>query len=152
MPWFGGKKIQAIRHVFTPTVSFSYAPDFSKQRYGFWDSYVRTDADGNVSTVMYSPYSSGAYGTVSQGMTGSVSMDVSNNVEMKIRTDKDSTGYKKISLIDELGASMSYNMAAKSKPWSDLDMRIRLKLTKSYTFSLNARFATYAYDMDENGR
>ena len=152
MPWFGGKKIQAIRHVFTPTVSFSYAPDFSKQRYGFWDTYVRTDADGNVSTVMYSPYSSGAYGTVSQGMTGSVSMDISNNVEMKIRTDKDSTGYKKISLIDELGASMSYNMAAKSKPWSDLDMRIRLKLTKSYTFSLNARFATYAYDMDENGR
>ncbi len=152
MPWFGGKKIQAIRHVLTPTLSFSYAPDFSKPRYGFWDSYVKTDANGNVSTVVYSPYSGGTYGTVGQGMTGSLSMDISNNVEMKVRSDKDSTGYKKISLIDELGASMSYNMAAKSKPWSDLDMRIRLKLTKSYTFSLNARFATYAYDMDETGR
>lgn len=151
-PWFGGKKIQAVRHVFTPTVSFSYAPDFSQQRYGFWDSYVRTDANGNVSTVVYSPYSNGAYGTVGQGMTGSLSLDISNNVEMKLRSDKDSTGYKKVSLIDELGASMSYNMAAKSKPWSDLDMRIRLKLTKSYTFSMNARFATYAYEMDENGR
>ena len=78
-------------------------------------------------------------------------MDLSNNVEMKVRSDKDSTGYRKISLIDELGASMSYNMAAKTKPWSDLNMRIRLKLTKSYTFSLNAVFATYAYALDENG-
>lgn len=152
LPWFGGKKIQAIRHVFTPTVSFSYAPDFSKPRYGFYDTYVKTDANGNVSTVSYSPYQSGAYGTASKGMTGSVSLDVANNVEMKLRTDKDSTGYRKVSLIDELGGSLSYNMAAKSRPWSDLSTRIRLKLTKSYTFSLNAVFATYAYQMDENGR
>lgn len=152
LPWFGGKKVQTIRHVFTPTVSFSYAPDFSKPRYGFYDSYVKTDANGNVSTVAYSPYQSGAYGTVSKGMTGSLSLDVANNVEMKVRTDKDSTGYRKISLIDELGGSLSYNMAAKSRPWSDLSMRMRLKLTKSYTFSLNAVFATYAYQMDENGR
>ena len=151
LPWFGGKKIQAIRHVLTPTVSFSYAPDFGQSRYGFWDSYVRTDANGNVSTVTYSPYSGSLYGTVSQGKTGSVSLDVSNNIEMKVRTDKDSTGYRKISLIDELGGSLSYNMAAKSRPWSDLSMRIRLKLTKSYTFSMNAVFATYAYDVNENG-
>ena len=151
LPWFGGKKIQAIRHVFTPTLSFSYAPDFSQSRFGFWDSYVRTDRDGNVSTVMYSPYAGMLYGTVSQGMTGSVSLDVSNNIEMKVRTDKDSTGYRKISLIDEIGGSLSYNMAAKSRPWSDLSMRIRLKLTKSYTFSMNAIFATYAYDINEKG-
>lgn len=151
LPWFGGKKIQTIRHVITPTVGFSYAPDFSQSRFGFWDSYVKTDANGNVSTVVYSPYSNGAYGTAPQGKTGSINMDLTNNVEMKVRSDKDSTGYRKISLIDELGASMSYNMAAKSKPWSDLNMRIRLKLTKSYTFSLNAVFATYAYALDENG-
>lgn len=151
LPWFGGKKISAIRHVLTPAVSFSYAPDFGASRYGFWDSYVKTDKNGNVSTVTYSPYSGMLYGTVSRGKTGSVSLDVSNNVEMKVRTDRDSTGYKKISLIDELGGSLSYNMAAKSRPWSDLNMRIRLKLSKSYTFSMNALFATYAYEYNEQG-
>lgn len=152
MPWFGGKKIAAIRHVFTPTVSFSYAPDFSQSRFGFYDSYVKTDANGNVSTVRYSPFSGMMYGTVGQGMTGSVTMDVANNIEMKVRTDKDSTGYRKISLIDELGGSLSYNMAAKRRPWSDLNLRARIKLTKKYTYSMNAVFATYAYEKDENGR
>lgn len=151
LPWFGGKKIQAVRHVFTPTVAFSYAPDFGQPRYGFWDTYVRTDANGNVSTVTYSPYAGSLYGTVSQGKTGSVSLDVSNNIEMKVRTDRDSVEYRKISLIDELGGSLSYNMAAKSRPWSDLSMRVRLKLSKSYTFSMNAVFATYAYEVGENG-
>ena len=152
MPWFGGKKIAAIRHVFKPTVSFSYAPDFSQSRFGFYDSYVKTDANGNVSTVRYSPFSGMMYGTVGQGMTGSVTMDVANNIEMKVRTDKDSTGYRKISLIDELGGSLSYNMAAKRRPWSDLNLRARIKLTKKYTYSMNAVFATYAYEKDENGR
>ena len=151
LPWFGGKKIQAIRHVFTPTISFSYAPDFSKPRYGFWDTYVRTDADGNVSTVAYSPYAGSLYGTAPQGMTGSVSLDISNNIEMKVYKGADRDSTKKISIIDELGASMSYNMAAKSRPWSDLSMRVRLKLTKRYTFSMNAIFATYAYGINENG-
>ena len=70
---------------------------------------------------------------------------------MKVRSKKDSTGYKKISLIDEFGLNMSYNMAAKVRPLSDLNMRVRLKLTKTYTFSMNAVFATYAYEFDENG-
>lgn len=151
MPWFGGKKIKAIRHLVTPTLTFSYAPDFSTPMWGFWDSYVRTDSRGNVSTVTYSPFSSGTYGTAPNGMTGSVQLDLSNNLEMKWRTSRDSTGEKKISLIDELGMSMSYNMAAKKKPWSDLNTRLRLKLTKSYTFSMTAVFATYAYEFDKNG-
>lgn len=152
MPWFGGKKIKTVRHMVTPSVSFSYAPDFSKPRWGFYDSYVRTDANGNVSTVTYSPFSGGVYGTAGSGMTGSVQFDVSNNLEMKLRSSRDSTGEKKISLIDEVGFSLGYNMAAKRQPWSDLNTRLRLKLTKSYTFSLNAVFATYAYEFDENGR
>jgi hypothetical protein len=152
LPWAGGKKIYAIRHVFTPTISFSYAPDFSNPAFGFYDSYVRTDANGNVSTVSYSPFSGSTYGTVGTGMTGNVSVDISNNVEMKLRSKNDSTDkMKKISLIDEFGLNMSYNMAAKVRPLSDLNMRVRLKLTKSYTFSLNAVFATYAYEFDKNG-
>ena len=145
-----GKKIQTIRHVFTPTVSFNYAPDFGAQRFGYYTSYVKTDAEGNVSTVNYSPYSGSLYGVPGQGKTGSISMDIANNIEMKIRTDNDSL--KKISLIDELGASLSYNMAAESKPWSDLSMRVRIKTPWNYTFSMNAVFATYAYQFDENGK
>lgn len=151
LPWFGGKKIQKIRHMITPSVSFNYTPDFSKPMWGFYDSYVRTDANGNASTVVYSPFSGGVYGTAPNGMNGSVQFDISNNLEMKLRSSRDSTGEKKVSLIDELGMSMSYNMAAKKKPWSDLNMHIRLKLTKSYTFSMSAVFATYAYEFDQNG-
>ena len=152
-----GKKNSAlrrtqIRHVFTPSLSFSYAPDFGSSFWGFYDTYVKTDANGNVSTVTYSPFQGAIYGVPGQGKTGNVALDVSNNVEMKVPSSKDSTGYKKISLIDELGGSLSYNMAAKSRPWSDLNMRIRLKLTKSYTFSLNAQFATYAYEFNEAGQ
>ncbi len=146
-----GKKIVAMRHVVTPTVSFSYAPDFSTQRYGYYDTYQKTDAQGNVSLVEYSPYSTGLYGVPGKGRTGSFSFDLSNNLEMKVRSDKDSTGFKKISLIDELGLSMSYNMAAKEKKLSDLSMRIRLKWWKHYTFNMNAVFASYAYELDANG-
>ena len=146
-----GDKIQAIRHVFTPQVSFSYAPDFSASRYGYYETYQKTDKDGNVSLVEYSPYSGGLYGVPGKGKTGSISMDISNNIEMKIKTDDDSTGFKKISIIDELGASMSYNFATDIRPWSDLSTRLRLRLTKSYTLNLNATFATYAYELDENG-
>ena len=146
-----GDKIQAIRHVLTPQVSFSYAPDFSASRYGYYESYQKTDAKGNVTLVEYSPYQGQLYGVPGKGKTGSVSFDLSNNVEMKIKSDNDSTGFKKISLLDELGASMSYNMAAKIRPWSDLSVRLRLKLTKSYTFNLNAVFASYVYEADSVG-
>lgn len=146
-----GDKIQAIRHVLTPQVSFSYAPDFSASRYGYYETYQKTDAKGNVTLVDYSPYQGQLYGVPGKGKTGSVTFDVSNNVEMKIRTDNDSTGFKKISLIDELGASMSYNMAADIRPWSDLSTRLRLRLTKSYTLNINAVFASYVYEADSVG-
>lgn len=153
-PWrkLFGDGIIAVRHVLKPSVSYSYAPDFGASRYGYYDSYVRTDADGNVSTVTYSPYSSGMFGVPSRGKSGNVSMRVSNNLEMKVKSSKDSTGEKKISLIDELSASLSYNTAAKTKQWSNLNSNIRLKLWKNYTFSMAAVFATYAYQFDESGR
>ncbi len=147
-----GDKIQAIRDVITPQISFSYAPDFGASRYGYYQTYQKTDADGNVSLVEYSPYSDQLYSVPGKGKTGSISMDLSNNLEMKIKSDEDSTGFKKISLIDELGASMSYNMAASYHKWSDLSMRLRLKWWKNYTFNMNAVFATYAWDLDENGK
>lgn len=143
-------RIDAVRHVFKPSVSFSYAPDFSAERYGYYGTYVYTDEDGEARTVEYSPYQGSLYGIPSKGKTGSISFSVSNNVEMKWRTKNDSL--KKVSIIDELGASLSYNLAAKTKPWSNLSTRLRLKLTKNYTFSLNATWATYAYTFNDRGQ
>lgn len=146
-----GDKIQAIRHVITPTVSFSYAPDFGASRYGYYQTYQKTDADGNVSLVQYSPYADALYGVPGKGRTGSISWSFDNNIEMKVKSDKDSTGFKKISLIDQLGWSMSYNMAAKEKPLSDLTVNLRLKWWKNYTFNMTGVFASYAYEVDQNG-
>lgn len=151
-PWrkLFGDKIIAIRHVVKPSVSFSYTPDFSTSSYGYYTSYVKTDADGNVSTVNYSPYQGQPFFSVPTSRSGNISMSLSNNLEMKLKSKNDSTGERKISLIDELSGSLSYNMV--TKRWSDLNTRIRLRLTKSYTFSMAAMFATYAYKFAENGQ
>lgn len=147
-----GNKIQAIRHVITPQVSLSYSPNFGARRYGYYDSYQYTDASGNVKLVEYSPFQDAMYGVPGKSKTEMISWDVSNNIEMKVRSDKDSTGYKKLSIIDELGAAMSYNAAADFHRWSDLSVRLRLKWWKNYTFSMNAQFATYAYELDASGK
>ena len=153
-PWrkLFGDKIITVRHVFKPSVSFSYAPDFTSSHYGYQRTYVKTDANGEVSTVTYSPYSGGIYSYPSGTKQGMITMSVSNNVEMKVKSDRDTTGERKISIIDELYGALSYNMAAETRPWSNLNTRIRLKLTKNYTFSMAAVFATYAYAFDKNGR
>lgn len=140
-PLFFKKKEIQIRHVFTPQVSISGAPAFDK----YWNSYT----DYNGKKQYYSPYSSQPYGVPSREGSGTVAFSVSNNVEMKYRAKNDSL--KKVSLIDELGASISYNMAAASKPWGNLNMNLRLKLTKNYTFSMSSSFATYAYTFNKSG-
>ena len=144
-----GDKIQAVRHVFTPTVSFSYAPDFGASRYGYWDTYQKTDADGNVSLVSYSKYANALYGAPGKGKSGNISFTLGNNIEMKVKSEKDSTGYKKLSIIDAFDINMSYNTAAKVRPWSDMNINLRLKWWKNYTFNMNAVFATYAYELDD---
>ena len=148
-PLFMKSKEIQIRHVFTPTVSYTYTPNFGKSRYGYYDTYTYTDEDGEVRTVEYSPYEGAVYGYPGKTMSQNISFSVDNNLEMKMKSDKDTTGYKKISLIDQLGASLSYDVA--NKKWSDLSMNLRLKFPNNYTFNMNASFATYAYQFDENG-
>ncbi|WP_308777100.1 putative LPS assembly protein LptD [uncultured Bacteroides sp.] len=148
-PLFWKKKDITIRHVLTPSVSYTYTPDFGKARFGYYDTYTYTDENGEVRMVEYSPYEGSPYGYPGKGVSQNVSFNLKNNLEMKMASDKDSTGYKKISLIDDLGAQLSYDIA--QKKWSDLSLNLRMKLTKSYTFNMNARFATYAYKFDENG-
>ncbi len=140
-PLFMKKKEIQIRHVFSPQVSFSGAPGFTQ----YWESTI--DSDGREQ--YYSPFDGQQFGVAPREKQGTVSFDVSNNLEMKFKAKNDSI--KKRSLIDELGAGMSYNMAAKRQPWSDLSLRLRLKFSKSYTFNLNTSFATYAYTFDKQG-
>ena len=141
-PLFMKKKEIQIRHVVTPQVGISGAPAFSK----YWEEY--TDNNGN--TQYYSPYTGQPFGVPSREGSGTVSFSIANNLEMKYYDAKKDT-LKKVSLIDDLSVNMSYNMAAKEKPWSPLSMNLRLKLTKNYTFNLNASFATYAYTFDKSG-
>ena len=144
-----GDRIQTIRHVFSPSVSFTYTPDFSAGFFGFYDRYKKIDKDGNESEVLYSPYTGGMYSAPGNRMSGNVSFSLGNNVEMKWKDKDDSI--RVISLIDDLTARMSYDFAAKENPLSDLDLSIRIKLSKSYTFSTNARFASYVYEADSVG-
>lgn len=147
---FLGNKVEMIRHRLEPSISFSASPDFGSSRFGYYENYVYTDAQGNQRSVTYSPFSGQMYGVPSQGKSGSISFSLNNNLEMKVRSDKDSTGSKKISIIDKLSLSMSYNLAADSFQWSDLSAGLRLKLTKSYTLNLNMVFDTYTYGYDES--
>lgn len=148
-PLFLPKKEIQIRHVITPSVSISAAPDFTTSHYGYYDSYIEEGKNGERREVRYSYYSGQPFGVPSGGKQGSVNFSISNNLEMKFKDKNDSI--RKVSLIDELGAGISYNMAAETRPWSDLNVNLRLKLGKNYTFSMASTFATYAYEFDEKG-
>lgn len=153
VPWkIFGNKVQAIRHVFSPSVSLSYRPDFGDSRYGFYERYTYRNEFGDDVEYSYSPYSRMMFGTAPTGESGSVGFDFKNNVEMKVKSESDTTGFKKISLIDDLGINFSYNMMADSMKWSIINSNIRLKFSKSYTLSLNATWDPYIYELDKNGR
>lgn len=143
-------RLYAVRHLFTPTLSFSYNPDFSRKRYGSWSSYMMPDSTGWKS-VKYSNFQGYNYGTTGQGMQGAISLSLNNNIEAKFRSDTDSSGYKKVSIIDNLSTSISYNMAADSMRWSQsLPVNASFKLGKQGSMNLSATFDTYCYDA--NGR
>ena len=144
-----GDKIQAIRHVFTPQVSFTYTPDFSAGFYGFYKRYKKIDKEGNESEVEYTPYAGGQYAAPGNRMSGSVNFTLGNNVEMKWKDKEDSV--RIVSLLDDLTANMSYDFAAKENPLSDLTLNVRIKISKNYTFSTNARFSSYVYEADSVG-
>lgn len=144
-----GDKIEAIRHVFTPNISFSAAPDFGKERYGFYGTYSYVDDYGETIVQKYDKYANGLFGSAPTGKQGNINFSVSNNIEMKVKSDKDSTGVRLISLIDDFTTGLSYNIP--TKKWSDMDMSIRLKLWKNFSLNMRATFYTYAYEFDKNG-
>lgn len=145
-PLFGGDKIEAIRHVFTPSISLSYTPDFSAPRFGFYETLHYYDAAGREQYQKYSPYQNGMFGTAPSGKAGMINFNFENNVEMKVKSQSDTINGKKIiSLIDNLGIGFSYNMMADSMKWSDINTSLRLKLSKSLTVNVNAVWDPYKY-------
>lgn len=154
LPIFKNSKLVAVRHLMTPTISFSYTPDFSNHKYGSWSSYQMPDSTvaGGWKTVEYSPFNGYTYGTTSRGRSGAISFKLDNNIEAKFRSDDDSTGYKKVSIIDNLSTNISYNMAADSMRWSStIPVNASLKFGKSGSVNLAATFDTYTYVSDKNG-
>lgn len=147
-----GDRIQAIRHMMTPTVTLTYSPSFVASHYGFWETYQYTDANGETRLREYSPFSNGLFGTAPNTRSEMVSFQLSNNVEMKVKSDKDTTGVKKLSIIDELGFNISYNAATDWHRWSDLGFNLRLKWWKSFPINISSRFAMYAYEFNEDGK
>lgn len=146
---FKGKDpaIKAIRHVITPSISFSYAPDFSKLKNGYYE-VVQSDSTGRYST--YSPYSNNAYGVPGSGRTGSLSFSVSNTLEMKVRSKSDTTGVKKIKLLDNFSFSGSYNFLADSLNLSNISLSLRTTIYGNFGLNLNA--VLDMYKVDKNGR
>jgi hypothetical protein len=144
VPWrIFGDRVEAIRHVFSPSISLNYKPGFDK----FYKTYNYLNAFNEEAIHKYSPYPS----PPSPSPSGNIGFDFKNNLEMKIRSDRDSTGTRKISLIDDLGINFSYNMLADSMRWTNINTSMRLKLTRSYTLSLNATWNPYMYEL-HNGR
>ena len=158
-----GDKIDRIRHVMTPSVSFNYHPDFGDDIWNFYNSYEKIIVDKNdinkitQQTVTYSPYSNGMYGVPGQGMVGALSWSLGNNVEMKVKDQKKSdevgsTQYKKVSLIDNFTVSGGYNFAADSLKLQNFNAQLRIKLTKSFSLNLNGAFDPYKFGLNEYGK
>ena len=148
---FLGDKIQMIRHVMTPTVSFSWAPDFGAPGWGIWGHYNYTDANGVEQRRDYNYFQHGIFGSPSRGRQGVVSVALANNLEAKVKSDKDSTGVKKISLIENLSLSQSYNFAADSLRLSMLQANIMIRLVKNFNLNLNTTWDPYVYRLNSGG-
>lgn len=149
LPFAGGKKINMIRHVFQPTVGFSWVPVIDNDNIGFYNRYV--PATNQLDRVEYNHFTGSTFGTVSGQDQGFLNFSVNNNVEMKVVSDKDSTGFRKISLIDNLSASTSYDMFADSLKWSDISTSLRLRLTKQVSLNVSALFTPYTNQLNQYG-
>lgn len=154
-----GDRVDRIRHLMTPTVRFSYSPDFSDECFGMYKTYEKMIVDHNsrrpvsFETVKYSPFSSGIFGVPGRGTTSSLTFSIDNNVEMKVKDRKDTTGltYKKVSLIDLFSVGWGYNFAD-SLRWNNLTTKLRIKITKNFTLNLNTSFDPYQWVYNDRGQ
>ena len=141
-------KVQAVRHTIAPQIGFSYAPDFSKQKYGFYQT-VQTDSLGRHK--VYSPYSDNAYGVPGAGQQMNLNFSLAQTLEMKVLSKRDSSGMKKIKLIDMLQVSGSYNFLADSMRLSNIPISFRTTIFGS-NFGLNLNATLDPYEVTPEGR
>ena len=141
-----GKKIQSIRHVIRPSVSYGVSPSFEQ----YYDEYI-INAEGE--TREYTRFEGGINGVPSNRYSSSIGISVSNNFEAKV-VDKDSTKTepKKIKLLNNLNFSTSYNISADSLRWSPVRMTTGTTLfNNKMNLNVGATFDPYAID-DDGGR
>ncbi len=170
---FPHSKVDRFRHVLTPSLSFSYHPDFGKKFWGYYGTYDENIYEKNslgedsINSITgekvvresirhnYSYYDGQLYGNAAQGLSASLSFGVQNNLEVKVRNNKDTTGtnpYKIYSIIDNLGISGAYNFAADSMRWSNFNINLRLKIPfVNYTLNLSTQLDPYMYEYDAHG-
>jgi hypothetical protein len=143
---FKSMKVLAMRHIFTPSVSFSYSPDFSKDRFKY-NKYVQGNANGEM--VKYSVFEPDAvYGVPGAGQVAQVGWSLNNSFELKTYSKKDTvTHEQKVGLLDQVNLSGGYNFVADSlrlQPFSLTAVSSRIFNLISLNF--NAVFDPYAVD------
>ena len=106
--------IVAIRHMITPSFSFTYSPDFGEKSWGYFRNYSNSRGE----MTPYSIFDNGIYGAPTSGLTQSLGFNINNNLEMKVRSKSDSTGVKKVKIFENLNISGGYNFAAERYKWS----------------------------------
>ena len=132
-------KIQSIRHVIRPSVSYNIRPSFKK----YYDTYI-IDADGN--TAEYTRFEDNFFGLPSKRYSSSIGLQISNNLEAKVK-DKDSlaTEPKKVTILNNLNISTNYNLAVDSLKLSPIRMSTGTNLFKNkLNINLSATFDAYA--------
>ncbi len=137
------QKPTLIRHLFTPSFGFSFTPDNGSR----YMQSVQSDNTG-TSFTEYSPWAQELYGTPSSSRSASMSIGFSNSLEAKFPSRKDSTGYKKVTLIDQLSMSTSYNFIADSMNLSNISMSLTTNLLDKLPINVSASFDPYAVDKD----
>ena len=133
-------KVQAVRHTITPSVGVSYMPDFGNQKYGF---YQIVQADSLGGHTLYSPYSDNAYGVPGRGASASLNFSLKQSLEMKVLSKRDTSGVKKIKIIDDLSLSGSYNFLADSMGLSNISASLRTTIYGNFGLNLSATLDPY---------
>lgn len=167
---FPNSKVEKFRHVITPTLSFSFHPNFERDYWGYWGSYDvpvyykdSTDSagkkvpTGEYQHEVYSRFPNAMYGNAPRGLSAMLNFGVANNLEMKIVNKDDTTGknpYKVVSLIDNFSVTGGYNFAADSMNWSLFNVNLRLKFPKLNNYSLNigTTLDPYMYELNALGQ
>lgn len=135
--------IRAIRHVFTPTVGFSFNPDYSDSFWNYYSSYI----DGNGVEQKYSYYQGNIYGIPPGQRSGRITYSFGNNLEIKVPSRKDTiTGMKKVVLIENLTFSGNYDVAKDSLNWSYLSVSGRTTLFKNLSIQYSSMWDPYVLD------